>query len=360
MKRATLYLLIVLILHPLQLTAEEGINRSMLEAFAQRAKAARTLTFEYDVHVQVTCKEYQFSRKTTVAVTRNPELTVVQGDWPVYNTTRKEPDMIKQTLVFGNDFVGSMWYDVEGNPYTFMVSRTTTNAAHRYNPWGHAYLNDAESLIFLGGETPFGLYDLVWRVERATAQELRLYAIPTEEQRQKWQIGRSEYRYELILDTSLKAPKLLIRYPDYGAADMDVYHTSYRASEYRLSYGYYFPQRVVMEHRLHDYRLRAEFYLRRVEVSKKIDLNDFIPLGTWIADYRHRIVDHKQPTVPAGVKAVQYRWQGRLLSLAELEQLAQDAPPTRPRPWGLWVSFIAAIALLLTGVVWYARTRKHA
>lgn len=360
MRKSWSYVYIFYLLCPLSTVASEDVDRTVFEAFAQRAQVARNLTFEYDVQVQVACEEYQFHRRTTVAVVRNPELTVVQGDWPVYNTTSKKPDMVKQTLVFGNDFVGSMWYDIEGDPYTFMLSRTTVNAAHRYNPWGHAYLNDAESLIFLAGETPFEMYDLKWKVERATVRELRLYALPTDEQRQKWQIGRSQYRFELVLDTSLKVPKQLIRYPDYGAPAMDVYHTRYHASEYRLFRGYYFPQRVVLEHLLKDYRLRAEFRLKQIKESKKIDLNTIIPSNTWIADYRHRIVDHWQPTVPAGVKAVQYRWQGQLLSLAELEQLAQEGPPTRPRPWGLWVSLIAATVLLLTGVVWYARTRRNA
>lgn len=348
------------------------------QAHLEREQLARQLTFEYEVSitqgytprgapadssgakVRMPIKPFRFSTTTSLTLRRTPQLTIIETSWPVYNAEKNAPDWVKWVAFWSEEWVGALTYDAQDKPYTFEVSRTSSFATKHMNRWGGGFLGAPEYLVMLGGESLAGLYKLQWQMKPTPEGDLALIASNPDDGKAYAELSPEfEHRFEAILSRTHSAPVTLKHYPAYTHYKND--YTVFTVKSWRKHEGYWFPEQIIEE--THTASRETEkvvvYQLKAVRRTANLDLNQFLPEGTWVADYRHRLVD--APYVRRDTaKPVQYRWQGRLLSLAELEQLAQDAPPTRPRPWGLWVSFIAATALLLTGVVWYARTRKHA
>ncbi len=203
-------------------------------------------------------------------------------------------------------------------------------------------------LVFLATLNPLRLHDLT--IERV------------EDNKNEWVLyGKSKLYRSMRWKMHLRKPDGVPMIFEMGSANRQERYITKSTIKVK---GKEIPNHVVYSETIEKDRVDTEFILLEHKDIDKVEID--IPLGTSISDYRlvkpFQAYNEKSQDELENIRVL-YPWSGRLLSEAELQQLAYQQghliPPDAPaRRYSLWMFLPAVILFGLAGYLYYRQKRK--
>ncbi len=300
-------------------------------------------------HTQ-TESELQVGLYSDTLVIRHRELSrkIITESKQVINENRSE---LTKYDVFS--YYGAKYAIVSRSPTSHFVYKCDKPCAYLRPVYPFSPV-DSIDLVFLAGIDPTSLDD--YKVERV------------EDLGEQWIIygsGSPSIRWKIHFRKSDGLPTFC----EFGRP---TFTKIVKVSKTTRLRGQAFPAEVTIEEITRNSKTGQIFsrYVCKYTLKSKDNYNGEIeiPLGTSIADYR--LMDYadfvklySSTQLGGGEQAVIYPWSGRLLSEAELQQLAYQQghliPPDAPaRRYSLWMFLPAVILFGLAGYLYYRQKRK--